>query len=521
MTRSDARGALRWSVWLCVAAMAACLCCGLAGFLLGTPKRAPVRPRIHRLAVKSQPAGASLLINGRLIGATPAILENMPEGIYGLRLEREGFKPLNRQAEIGAGDLEINASLETLPKGLLSVEIEPAGAEVLLDGEFVGLTPLKDALVPAGNYELLIRKTNFEPHAAFVAIKPDAPQVFADFDLKDRVRGMLETQVRSEPQRLTHYLDLAHYLFINGNIDAAVDVYARGWEIMGQPLDFNGQGFNGMENMTKEETELEKRLRLDDADRFRKEIDKHYNHWSDPVAVRAFRKKWDQAKVLVEKHNIGSWPWVEQAARLHLGGGNYERAAQIYHGFIAAAPGSPDLYKAWAALVEINMLQHDVPGASAAFNQFYAACKNDGDHLEYGGQLIVQHRDILNAVEARLLALGLAEKALRRAAELFAAPADQARCQSELALVLVDLERAAEAVPVLRQALQNTAGGTLKEQRSLQLAEALRLAGELGRAREQYEKLEKSKNPEVRDQAQTGLICVKADELEKEVNHQK
>ncbi|MFH0939944.1 MAG: PEGA domain-containing protein [Planctomycetota bacterium] len=373
-------------------------------------------PRRVNLKVESQPTGASLLVNGRLAGATPLTLVGLEKGRYGLRFERNGCKSEIRYIDLSDSDAIIKEKLEALPMTTMNIKIEPKGAEVLLDGEFVGHTPLKDLHVPAGAYELLIRKTNYESYSKRIMIEPGAPAMFAGFELKDKILNMLTGNCKNEPQRLAHCLDLGHYLFLNDKMDEAVNVFAQGLEVMQTPLDFDGQGFGGKDTMSAAEINLEQRLRKEDEIRLLKDIEK-YRNWPNKNTI-AFKKKMDAAYEVVGRRNINSWSWTDRVARICLKGQNYERAAKIYLDHIAAAPKTPDLPKAYVALLEVYLTQRDIIAARKTFDQFYELYQNDGTALRDCSRRMKIYKDRIPNDQGRQQVLEMAEQALRRSREL-------------------------------------------------------------------------------------------------------
>jgi formylglycine-generating enzyme required for sulfatase activity len=77
-------------------------------------------------------------------------------GIYALSADREGFRPLRASFEVGRGAHQaFRFELERLP-GLLTVAA-PEGAEVSVDGESVGRTPLAALELAPGVYEVRVR----------------------------------------------------------------------------------------------------------------------------------------------------------------------------------------------------------------------------------------------------------------------------------------------------------------------------------------------------------------------------
>jgi len=460
------------------------------------------------LSVASVPAGASLMVNGRLVGATPVRLDGLPTGNYVVRLEKYGCRPVSRCVEIGAAGLSLDETLEAVQTGALAVDVKPRGAEVLLDGELLGNTPLKASDIPVGPHELLVRKTNFDPYSAQITVRPGEMLPFGDFELKDKILGMLEGQVKSEPQRLAHYIDLGHYLFVNDRMDEAVEVYAQGLQVMQRPLDLNGPGFNGRDKMSEDEIALEQRLRNEDASRFLKELDKHRN-WPRKD-TNAFRNKLEQAQQLLSQKNVASWTWIETAARMHLRSRNFDKAIQLYKDHIAAAPQSPSVAQAYTALIEANLMQRDLAQAREAFDKFRALFQDNEPALRVCGETIYPYHDRMSP-KGKVQVLDMAELALRRALELAKEPVARAQCLFDVGTVVNYQGRPKEAITLFQESIAATRDVEAKEERYLRLADALRKAERIPEAEVLYEKLKKSARASIRESANTGLIYVAAD----------
>jgi tetratricopeptide (TPR) repeat protein len=468
---------------------------------------------LSKLEVVTEPAGATVLINGRLVGATPVVWDGMPRGRYGVRLEKEGCKPVNRDIDLSENALVINEKMQALPTGTLIVEIEPAGAEVLLDGELLGHTPLKRERMPSGVFELLVRRTNFESYSRRISIEPGGVALYSGFELKDKIFAMLDGMVKAEPQRVAHYIDLGHYLFINNKQDKAADVFTEGMEIMQTPLDFDGAGYAGKQNMTSDEMLLEQRLRKEDESRFLKEVDKHRN-WPR-VDTKEFRKRMDLAQDLVARKNINSWTWAERSGQTQMKSRNFGAAAKTFSDHIAAAPQSPDLPKAYMSLLEVYLMQRDTAQASALFETFYGKYAAVPGELRQCGIKLASFNDRMVTQKDKDRVLVLAEKALRRSIELPAAEPAKAESLYELGAVLLYQNRPTEAVAVLTQCIDKTPAGALNDERSLRLADALRKSGQLAEAKAIFTRLSKSDRSNVKDGAKTGLIYVETDEAKK------
>jgi hypothetical protein len=63
--------------------------------------------------VDSRPAGASVFVDGKLVGATPLVLETMGAGDHAIHLDREGYRRWATSIRVVSGERsKVSASLE-------------------------------------------------------------------------------------------------------------------------------------------------------------------------------------------------------------------------------------------------------------------------------------------------------------------------------------------------------------------------------------------------------------------------
>ena len=124
------------------------------------------------LHVTSEPAGASVSLNGAPRGATPLDLDGIPEGEATLELSLPGHAPFRTQVRLAAGErFSVNAPLDPLP-GRLSVVTLPAGARVYVDNQYRGESPfVLDEAAPR-EYRVRVELAGHDPAARTVAIGP-------------------------------------------------------------------------------------------------------------------------------------------------------------------------------------------------------------------------------------------------------------------------------------------------------------------------------------------------------------
>jgi len=112
------------------------------------------------LDVATSPPSADLMVDGRYQGQTPMRTTLSKGQNHLVRVERQGYVPITR--EVRQNEWSLHFILKRTPYPI-SVITDPPGAEVFLDGESVGITPIRSLPVPMeGTHELRIRKKGYQ-----------------------------------------------------------------------------------------------------------------------------------------------------------------------------------------------------------------------------------------------------------------------------------------------------------------------------------------------------------------------
>jgi tetratricopeptide (TPR) repeat protein len=111
------------------------------------------------LGVTSDPGGARVFLDGSAVGVTPYSVE-LSSGAHSVAVELAGRLRQERQISARPGrDVQLAFVLPAMPKDpALTVESEPAGAAVIIDGKERGRTPFLAPVAP-GKHELVLRMT--------------------------------------------------------------------------------------------------------------------------------------------------------------------------------------------------------------------------------------------------------------------------------------------------------------------------------------------------------------------------
>ena len=140
-----------------------------------------LRPTTGALVVKSVPPGAEIFIDGhKQEERTPGLVRNLTSGTHVVEVQLEGYRVRQDSVAVAAGETKEKIfALERLT-GTLSVQSTPPGAQVLLNGEDKGTTPLGLEL-PTEQYALEVTKTGYVAHRQGVTVAQDeVEEVYID-----------------------------------------------------------------------------------------------------------------------------------------------------------------------------------------------------------------------------------------------------------------------------------------------------------------------------------------------------
>jgi formylglycine-generating enzyme required for sulfatase activity len=127
-------------------------------------------PAWAQVTVDSLPSGASILVDGEAAGRTPATLEVL-QGEHQLTLQLPGYADWQQTLTIKAGENQDlgRLSLQSAP-GVLELSSDPAGANVTLDGDFQGQTPLTLQVSPGREHKLEVFKNGYQRYNGTVEL---------------------------------------------------------------------------------------------------------------------------------------------------------------------------------------------------------------------------------------------------------------------------------------------------------------------------------------------------------------
>lgn len=121
-----------------------------------------LQPAWAELSVVGARSGADVLIDGELVGQVPLDLAEM-QGNYVLTVRESGYKAWQQDLVLTAGvDEHIEVPPLEAADGLVFVRSEPAGANVTVNDDFMGQTPLELTLPPGDDYRIRLFRTGYD-----------------------------------------------------------------------------------------------------------------------------------------------------------------------------------------------------------------------------------------------------------------------------------------------------------------------------------------------------------------------
>jgi len=164
----------------------------LNGFRKAVKKFVPTEPedKLHFkleqntvvLKINARPSDARVLIDGKERGQ---VIEDLETGkTYGLRVEAPGYYPMKRDITLSRPREEMDVELKKVREtetGTLSLNANP-WANVIIDGKTVGVSPVLDYELSAGQHTIIFRHPDFKPVQKTITIKKGKnPDLIIDF----------------------------------------------------------------------------------------------------------------------------------------------------------------------------------------------------------------------------------------------------------------------------------------------------------------------------------------------------
>lgn len=109
----------------------------------------------------TDPAGATVLVNGVERGVTPLVADRIPKGLAMITFRKDGYREESRELRLAAGERR-DLSVRLAPKpATVKVVSNPEGARVFMDGDYQGKTPVVVTSVKPGAREFKVELSGY------------------------------------------------------------------------------------------------------------------------------------------------------------------------------------------------------------------------------------------------------------------------------------------------------------------------------------------------------------------------
>jgi len=134
-----------------------------------------LEPADGKLMVKSSPAGARVMVGKRYSGQTPLEVTLAPGIPHVIQLSKAGYEDAVRTIQIETAEEETMEVDLRAVKGIVHFSVQPAGAELFINGRSIGKVPQRlDLLATVQKIE--IRKKGYQPFQTRITPRPGFPQ---------------------------------------------------------------------------------------------------------------------------------------------------------------------------------------------------------------------------------------------------------------------------------------------------------------------------------------------------------
>ena len=158
-----------------------------------------------KIEIHSQPDSVMVIVGSREVGSTPILVEINDPGAYNLRFFKEHYMPKDTVIHFPERiTYQVSVALER--SAVLQIDSDPPGADVFLDREIRGNTPLKTE-VSAGEHGLQLMLGDYQIYQRIITLQPgDTIQISAELE---KLKGRLT--VKGVPDNASIYLDGAFF----------------------------------------------------------------------------------------------------------------------------------------------------------------------------------------------------------------------------------------------------------------------------------------------------------------------
>ena len=135
-----------------------------------------LKPAWGQMRFDSKPQQANLFVDDKLVGKTPITTEILQTGST-IRMELAGYKSYQEEVTVIAGSSDKHPQVTLkVADGTLQINSKPSAANVTLNKQFIGTTPLTQDLAPNRQYHIELFKEGYLKSSRKLSLLPQKTQ---------------------------------------------------------------------------------------------------------------------------------------------------------------------------------------------------------------------------------------------------------------------------------------------------------------------------------------------------------
>ena len=134
-----------------------------------------MQPADGKLTVRTQPSGANVMLENAFAGQTPVELNLTADEPHSIHISKAGYSKVVRDVKLGSAESKTITVALKPELGVIYFAVDPADAEIAVDGKSMGTVPRELRLV-AVEHQLEIRKQGYQSYRTRIIPRPGFPQ---------------------------------------------------------------------------------------------------------------------------------------------------------------------------------------------------------------------------------------------------------------------------------------------------------------------------------------------------------
>jgi tetratricopeptide (TPR) repeat protein len=186
------------------------------------------------LTLTTDPPGASVFVDGHFIGTAPLKAARVPLGSHVVRITKHDFLSVVREVKVSWRASDLAVALPRPPSASIEIASQPPGADVVVDGEPRGKTPVLVAGLSPGAHTVRLSLVNFSDWTRTVNADGKTRAALSA-TLESRTEGYYLDAVKVHPADAEKFVELAHYYVIRNEWKKAEDALYRAMALAADP----------------------------------------------------------------------------------------------------------------------------------------------------------------------------------------------------------------------------------------------------------------------------------------------